>query len=270
MAIALIALLLIELLLLALWAPFFFRTGIALFNQRIAATPAELAQLSLASLEHDLPPDTWLCLVFRALPDGSIAFRESFVPSVGRRYFPLMRGRVMIDARRREVRVVGLCSWFALGLTLMLVPVILVDPLRGRCWWPWCCSTWAISSSADAMQTWLKRYAHGFAPNFRSAWLPRRSRSTPCVDGSIRALQFRIVCMDLGQSAVHRGRPIPALIRLSPDVQHSPLPFSCLAASGNPSPIDLGSRFTRGASAGPADIWRFPTALLRSDRSVRS
>lgn len=132
MAIALIALLLIELLLLALWAPFFFRTGIALFNQRIAATPAELAQLSLAGLEYDLPPDTWLCLVFRALPDGSIAFRESFVPSVGRRYFPLMRGRVMIDARRREVRVIGLCSWFALGLTLMLVPVILVRPAA----WP--------------------------------------------------------------------------------------------------------------------------------------
>lgn len=132
MAIALIALLLIELLLLALWAPFFFRTGIALFNQRIAATPAELAQLSLAGLEHDLPPDAWLCLVFRALPDGSIAFRESFVPSVGRRYFPLMRGRVMIDARRKEVRVIGLCSWFALGLTLMLVPVILVRPAA----WP--------------------------------------------------------------------------------------------------------------------------------------
>ncbi|WP_313445327.1 hypothetical protein [Stenotrophomonas indicatrix] len=132
MAIALIALLLIELLLLALWAPFFFRTGIALFNQRIAATPAELAHLSLAGLEHDLPPDTWLCLVFRALPDGSIAFRESFVPSVGRRYFPLMRGRVMIDARHREVRVIGLCSWFALGLTLMLVPVILVRPAA----WP--------------------------------------------------------------------------------------------------------------------------------------
>ncbi len=43
-----------------------------------------------------------------------------------------MRGRVMIDARRREVRVLGLCSWFALGLTLMLVPVILVRPAA----WP--------------------------------------------------------------------------------------------------------------------------------------
>ncbi|WP_164280123.1 hypothetical protein [Stenotrophomonas indicatrix] len=132
MATALITLLLIEVLLLVMWAPFFFRTGITLFNQRVAATPAELAQLSLAGLEHDLPADTWLRLVFHALPDGSIAFRESFVPSVGRRYFPLMRGRVMIDARRREVRVVGLCSWFALGLTLMLVPVILVRPAA----WP--------------------------------------------------------------------------------------------------------------------------------------
>lgn len=128
MAIALIAVLLIEVLLLVLWAPFFFRTGIVLFNQRIAATPAELAQLSLAGLEHDLPADTWLRLVFRALPDGSVAFRESFAPSFGGRYFPLMRGRVMIDAQRREVRVVGRCSWFALGLTLMLVPIILVRP----------------------------------------------------------------------------------------------------------------------------------------------
>ncbi|XFC38991.1 hypothetical protein ACEF39_002001 [Stenotrophomonas indicatrix] len=128
MAIALITLLLIEVLLLVMWAPFFFRTGITLFNQRIAATPAELAQLSLAGLEHDLPTDTWLRLVFHALPDGSIAFRESFAPSFGGRYFPLMRGRVMIDARRQEVRVVGLCSWFALGLTLMLVPIILVRP----------------------------------------------------------------------------------------------------------------------------------------------
>jgi len=128
MAIALIALLLIEVLLLVLWAPFFFRTGIVLFNQRIAATPAELAQLSLAGLEHDLPADAWLRLVFRALPDGSIAFRESFTPSFGGRYFPLMRGRVVIDVRRWEVRVVGRCSWFALGLTLMLVPIILIRP----------------------------------------------------------------------------------------------------------------------------------------------
>jgi hypothetical protein len=105
MAIALIAVLLIEVLLLVLWAPFFFRTGIVLFNQRIAATPAELAQLSLAGLEHDLPADTWLRLVFRALPDGSVAFCESFTPSFGGRYFPLMRGRVKIDARRRGIRV---------------------------------------------------------------------------------------------------------------------------------------------------------------------
>ncbi|WP_239518990.1 hypothetical protein [Stenotrophomonas maltophilia] len=41
----LIAVLLIEVLLLVLCAPFFFRTGIVLFNQRIAAAPAELAQL---------------------------------------------------------------------------------------------------------------------------------------------------------------------------------------------------------------------------------
>ncbi|WP_313206905.1 hypothetical protein [Stenotrophomonas sp.] len=55
MAIALIALLLIEVLLLSLWAPFFFRTGIILFNQRVAASPAELSHVSLTGLDHDLP-----------------------------------------------------------------------------------------------------------------------------------------------------------------------------------------------------------------------
>ncbi|HDS1038078.1 TPA: hypothetical protein QDZ42_001273 [Stenotrophomonas maltophilia] len=132
MAIALIALLLIEVLLLLRWAPFFFGTGIVLFNQRIAASPDELSQLSLAGLEHDLPIDRWMRLVFHALPDGSVAFRESFAPNFGGRYFALMRGLLVVDKRRREVRVIGRCSWFALVLTVLVVPIILVRPMA----WP--------------------------------------------------------------------------------------------------------------------------------------
>jgi hypothetical protein len=94
MAIALIALMLLELLLLLFWAPFFFRTGIVLFNQRIAASPAELTQLSLIGLEYDLPTDKWLGFVFRELPHRSVAFRESFAPGYGGRYFPLMHGEL--------------------------------------------------------------------------------------------------------------------------------------------------------------------------------
>ncbi len=132
MAIALIALLLVEVLLLIFWAPFFYRTGIILFNQRVAASPAELSQVSLAGLDHDLPIDKWLRLAFHALPDGSVAFRESFEPTFGGRYFALMHGLLVVDKRRREVRVIGRCSWFALALTLLVVPIMLVRPMA----WP--------------------------------------------------------------------------------------------------------------------------------------
>jgi len=132
MAIALIALLLVEVLLLIFWAPFFYRTGIILFNQRVAASPAELSQVSLAGLDHDLPIDKWLRLAFHALPDGSVAFRESFEPTFGGRYFALMHGLLVVDKRRREVRVIGRCSWFALALALLVVPIMLVRPMA----WP--------------------------------------------------------------------------------------------------------------------------------------
>ncbi|MDC7798286.1 hypothetical protein PQS91_00330 [Stenotrophomonas geniculata] len=132
MAIALIALMLLELLLLLFWAPFFFRTGIVLFNQRIAASPAELTQLSLIGLEYDLPTDKWLGFVFRELPHRSVAFRESFAPGYGGRYFPLMHGELVVDKRRHEVRVTGRCSWFAMALTVLVLPIILVRPVA----WP--------------------------------------------------------------------------------------------------------------------------------------
>ncbi|MBK0025876.1 hypothetical protein IAE57_06865 [Stenotrophomonas sp. S48] len=132
MAIALIALMLIELLLLFAWAPLFFRTGIMLFNQRIAAAPDDLKRLSLGGLEYDLPTERWARLAFRALPDGSVAFRESFVPGFGGRYFPLLHGQIVVDTRRREVRVLGRCSWFATVLTVLLVPIVLLRPVA----WP--------------------------------------------------------------------------------------------------------------------------------------
>ncbi|WP_295521259.1 hypothetical protein [uncultured Stenotrophomonas sp.] len=132
MALALIALMLIELLLLFTWAPIFFRTGIVLYNQRIAASPDDLKRLSLGGLEHDLPIERWARLSFHTLPDGSVAFRESFAPGFGGRYFPLMHGRLIIDRRRREVRVIGRCSWFALVLTVLLVPIVLLRPMA----WP--------------------------------------------------------------------------------------------------------------------------------------
>ena len=129
MAIALIALLLIETVLLMAWVASYFSWGITLFNERIAASPAMQVRLSLGSLERDLPQDRWLQLAFHALPDGSMAFRESFAPSFGLRYFPVMRGRIVLNARRHEVRVIGLCSWFVAILSLLLLPLVAMRPV---------------------------------------------------------------------------------------------------------------------------------------------
>ena len=129
MAIALIALLLIETVLMMAWAASYFSWGITLFNERIAASPAMQARLSLGSLERDLPQDKWLQLAFHALPDGSMAFRESFAPSFDLRYFPVMRGRIVLNARRHEVRVIGLCSWFVAILSLLLLPLVAMRPM---------------------------------------------------------------------------------------------------------------------------------------------
>ncbi|MGN7766286.1 hypothetical protein ACTJJM_02140 [Stenotrophomonas sp. 22692] len=129
MAIALIALLLIETVLLMAWVAGYFSWGITVFNERIAASPAMQARLSLGSLERDLPRDKWLRLAFHALPDGSMVFRESFAPSFGLRYFPVMRGRIVLNARRHEVRVIGLCSWFVAILSLLLLPLVAMRPM---------------------------------------------------------------------------------------------------------------------------------------------
>lgn len=129
MAIALIVALLIETVLLMAWVAGYFSWGITLFNERIAASPAMQARLSLGSLERHLPQDRWLQLAFHALPDGSVAFRESFAPSFGLRHFPVMRGRIVLNARRHEVRVIGLCSWFVAILSLLLLPLVAMRPM---------------------------------------------------------------------------------------------------------------------------------------------
>lgn len=129
MAIALIAVLLIETVLLMAWVAGHFSWGITLFNERIAASPTMQARLSLGSLERDLPQDRWLQLAFHALPDGSMAFRESFAPSFGLRYFHVMRGRIVLNTRRHEVRVIGLCSWFVAILSLLLLPLVAMRPM---------------------------------------------------------------------------------------------------------------------------------------------
>jgi hypothetical protein len=39
-----------------------------------------------------------------------------------------MRGRIVLNARRHEVRVIGLCSWFVAILSLLLLPLVAMRP----------------------------------------------------------------------------------------------------------------------------------------------
>lgn len=124
MAIALIALLFLELIVQFAWTPAYYGSGIALFKRRIAIPAAAPVRLSPGSLERDMAVDTRLPLVFHAMPDGCIAFCESFAV----RFYPVMRGRIEVDARRREVRVLGLCNWNTLAITLTMPFMIALRP----------------------------------------------------------------------------------------------------------------------------------------------
>ncbi|WP_312236193.1 hypothetical protein [Stenotrophomonas sp.] len=127
MAIALIALLLIELVLQITWNRPYFVCGITVFDRRIAASSTARARLTPGSLERDLATDQGTTLAFHRFPDGRVAFRGSF--GFGqRRYYPLMRGLIVVDAARNQVRVLGLCNWFPVAFVLALVPIIALRP----------------------------------------------------------------------------------------------------------------------------------------------
>jgi hypothetical protein len=123
----LIALLVIELILQVTWQPLYYRSGIPLFNVRIPAPAAARLRLVAAGLEHDLAEEGALVLAFRQLPDGNIAFRESYGLTL-RRYYPAMHGLIVIGAGQREVRVMGLANWFTWGLLLLMGAMIAVRP----------------------------------------------------------------------------------------------------------------------------------------------
>ena len=128
---ALAATIIIEYYLQLRWSPSYFVTGIRLFNERIPAPKAARERMSLNSLERDVAPLTWLDFVFKTLPDGRIGFRESFAPGLTgpmKRYYPVMRGLVEVDERRKEIRVIGVCNWNVLIIPFILLAAVVFRP----------------------------------------------------------------------------------------------------------------------------------------------
>lgn len=127
-----LALMALEIVLMLAWNPLYFGLGIRLFNERIPATAEMRERLVLNCLERDVATQEWIPLVFRALPDGRMAFRESFFLAVSGRYYPVMRGLVVVDAKRNQVRVEGICNWMTLAFGVLCVSL----PLVAAATWP--------------------------------------------------------------------------------------------------------------------------------------
>ncbi len=111
------------------WNPAYCTTGVRIFSVTLPAPKEARARLTLNTLEPDTRPLHWLTLAFHRLPDGRIAFRSSFVPNLTmRRHYPVMRGLVEVDARRHQVRVVGLLNWNVPAFILMVLLLTAIMP----------------------------------------------------------------------------------------------------------------------------------------------
>lgn len=128
MANALIALLLIEGILLVFWTRTYWAWGLPLFSRRIAVPTSALLHFPFDRLEGEVVSEKWPALLFRPLSKHTCAFRESFGVHFGWRYPPIMRGVIVIDRQRSEIRVVGWCNWTVLFVVGTLIAAMAVKP----------------------------------------------------------------------------------------------------------------------------------------------
>lgn len=125
---ALIVLILIEGILLVSWNRAYWAWGLPLFSRRIAVPTSALLRFPFDRLEGEVVSEKWPALLFHPLSKRTCAFRESFGLHFGWRYPPIMRGLIVIDRQRGEIRMVGWCSWTVLFAVGTLIPAMSVKP----------------------------------------------------------------------------------------------------------------------------------------------
>lgn len=102
----------VELFLLISFVSAYYRTGIVLFKERLPANAKARERLALHMLDGERLGIQRRPLALQALDETCMAFRLSPPLALeSRRTLFLMRGRVDVDAKRGEVRIVGMCSW---------------------------------------------------------------------------------------------------------------------------------------------------------------
>jgi hypothetical protein len=122
---------LIELFLSATWSKFYFGWGIPIYSRAIPAREDFSWQLPVPSLKADVARRFWPLISFSGISAERCGFRESFLAGFDLLrvpYAPIMRGVIVLDAARREVRILGLCNWYVLfAASFIFGPAVLRD-----------------------------------------------------------------------------------------------------------------------------------------------
>ncbi|APP75484.1 hypothetical protein [Xanthomonas vesicatoria] len=111
------------------WNRMYFGWGLPVFRRRIPASRQALDCFSLAQVEHALDRSRWPELRFHPLSEHVYAFRETFLVIVGPVYPPIMRGRIAVDRRQREITITGSCNWTMVYIVIgILLPAAIIKP----------------------------------------------------------------------------------------------------------------------------------------------
>ena len=122
MLIVMLVLFAVELFLLVSFVSAYYRTGIVLFKERLPANAKARERLALHTLDGERLGVDRRPLALQSLDETCLAFRFSPPLSMeSRRTLFLMRGRVDVDAKRGEVRIVGMCSWIEPALLVAML-----------------------------------------------------------------------------------------------------------------------------------------------------
>lgn len=123
--------LLIELFLSVTWKGAYFSWGLPIYSRRIPVAEGFAWQLPISTLRDGVTRPPWPTIAFSAISDVRCAFRESFFSGFNLLrvpYAPVMRGSIVLDHARKEIRIVGFCNWYVLlALSVIFGPAMIKD-----------------------------------------------------------------------------------------------------------------------------------------------
>jgi hypothetical protein len=116
------------------WSPMYYRFGIPLLRHEAKVFATGGGMPSAEEIAERLHESRYPPLVFRALDEGTYAFRESTGrAAIGRfSYTPVMHGRLELDRECAVAQVVGIANWSPVLLAACFVLFFVAFP---HPWW---------------------------------------------------------------------------------------------------------------------------------------